>query len=211
MLTLTFGLVLLALAAAVFLFAIRQFRRRHTLGVGEPRGDVLMAVALGIAWFGIRAISGTGVFDQVPRDVADRVTEYAAIDMHRAMTNRVAMRGPFTIGRLVPIDKEPAQCCSATVDLGRFTRDTVQKGTNQVDAIWYDLPGRLRPRSAEEVDTIAWLEWQTETVAQYTGAAARRISCRVILIDQKQGIIVDEASFVGDPPRTPRLSDRRTG
>jgi hypothetical protein len=79
---------------------------------------------------------------------------------------------PYLRGKLLPIDKE----------------------TWRVSSLYHDLPDSLRPDSAQEVGTLALLEWTSETKEGKDKPFTRR-TCKVTLIDLDKKKEIDVRSF----------------
>jgi hypothetical protein len=73
------------------------------------------------------------------------------------------------------------------------------------EELYEKLPSEIRPRSPEEVGTLAWLEWREEKLFKVQGNFYRdvgtRYHCKVSIIDRKTNTKVGERSFTGSDPR----------
>jgi hypothetical protein len=73
------------------------------------------------------------------------------------------------------------------------------------EELYKKLPSELRPRTPEEVDTLAWIAWREEKLLRSLGNfyqdVGKRYHCKVSIIDRKTNTKVGERSFTGSDPR----------
>jgi hypothetical protein len=62
------------------------------------------------------------------------------------------------------------------------------------------LPEAIRAAKYEDVQTIVWVKWSLQNVAQAKKENRYQVICDVSIIDRAKGLIVGKAAFRGDRP-----------
>jgi len=88
--------------------------------------------------------------------------------------------GPYIRGKIIPIDKK----------------------TNQIDGILFELPDELRPMHSQDVKTVVWLEWELSKIGNYGGRGSASIwHCWITVIDKTKPVMLEERKlFTGEGP-----------
>ena len=82
---------------------------------------------------------------------------------------------------------------------GRLLPINVQAG--MVDEIYYTLPADFRATKADDVGTVAWLQWVSQTKGHYdNGGAAVKTDCDIVVYDVARKAIVAREHIEGDEP-----------
>jgi hypothetical protein len=89
----------------------------------------------------------------------------------------------------------------------------VNMDERNVDPLFFEMPARLKPAKADDVDTIVQLWWKQNQVGSYSnGAKAMQWTCQCAVIERKTNALVAERVFTGsEPPRSTKSRGSASG
>jgi hypothetical protein len=81
----------------------------------------------------------------------------------------------------------------------------ISRQTNELDALYYDLPDDLRPVNPDEVKTLMWLDCKAEPVGRFNdGSMGFQEKCHAYLVDRQSSKFIGVQDFLGVPPALSR-------
>jgi len=123
-----------------------------------------------------------------------RLTQYK-IYLDRIESDRAALNG---VVRQYSFPSQYATKTAGTNVRGRIL--PIDLKAMSLDELYYDLPDQLRARNRDEVDTVAWLEYEPTLVGTYQTGRAYAYKCTLWLVDNSDSRITDRHEFLGTNP-----------